>query len=322
MNTPVFLSALAEPLGKFVQYKQALNRKYRTEGASLRLFDRFLVENHVTSWESLESVLIDEFLKSRPRAKPRSYNHLVGVLHRFFAWSVVQRLTQRNPVSAKLRRETAQWIPYLFNLSDAKRLLALVRTLPDQPQARHRALVYETVFALLYGLGLRAGEVAKLKLGDVNFAQDSLFIRETKFSKNRIVPFGPQFADRLRRYIEQCHGEKPEPEAPLFSFTKCGCIHPGTISQTFHKLVPKLQLPIPPGVSPPRLHDLRRSFAVGTLLRWYREGINPNGRLMHLATFLGHVDPNSTAVYLTITEELLREADQRFRAAAPKGGAQ
>jgi hypothetical protein len=43
---------------------------------------------------------------------------------------------------------------------------------------------------------------------------------------------------------------------------------------------------------------------------------------MHLATFLGHVDPTSTAVYLPITEELLREADQRFRAVAPKGGAQ
>jgi hypothetical protein len=58
------------------------------------------------------------------------------------------------------------------------------------------------------------------------------------------------------------------------------------------------------------------------LLRWYREGIDPNSRLIHLATFLGHVDPNSTVVYLPITDELLREADQRFRAAAPKGGAQ
>jgi integrase len=231
-------------------------------------------------------------------------------------------LTRCNPVCAKLRRETAQRLPYLFNLNDAKHLLDLVRSLPDRSRAPHRALVYETVFSLLYGLGLRAGEVAKLKLGEVDFAQDTLFISETKFCKSRIVPFGPRLAARLRRYIEQCHGEKREPDAPLFSFTKRGCIHPGTISQTFHKLLPDLKLLVPPGVSPPRLHDLRRSFAVRTLLRWYREGIEPNSRLMPLATFLGHVDPNSTAVYLPITEELLREADQRFRAAAPKGGAQ
>src|ERR1700691_2578315 len=76
----------------------------------------------------------------------------------------------------------------------------------------------------------------------------------------------------------------------------------------------------PPGVSPPRLHDLRHSFAVATLLRWYRQGIDPNCRLMHLSTFLGHVDPSSTAVYLTITEELLHQAAQRFQVLAPKGG--
>src|SRR5438105_3846560 len=62
-----------------------------------------------------------------------------------------------------------------------------------------------------------------------------------------------------------------------------------------------------------------RPTAVGTLFRWYRSGIDPNTRLIHPATFLGHADPASTAVYLTITEELLREADRRFRVFAPRG---
>ncbi len=94
MNTSIFHSALAEPLGHFVQYKRALNRKYRTEAAALRLLlDHYLCEHAVASREAIDSTLIDDFLKSRPRARPRSYNHLVGVLHRFFAWAVMQRLT-------------------------------------------------------------------------------------------------------------------------------------------------------------------------------------------------------------------------------------
>jgi integrase len=60
------------------------------------------------------------------------------------------------------------------------------------------------------------------------------------------------------------------------------------------------------------VHDLRHSFAVGTLLRWYRTGVDPAQRLIHLSTFLGHVNPESTAVYLTITTDLLQEANQRF----------
>ena len=59
-------------------------------------------------------------------------------------------------------------------------------------------------------------------------------------------------------------------------------------------------------------------FAVGTLLRWYRSGENAGAGLLKLATFLGHVDANSTAVYLTITAALFQEANRRFETfAAP-----
>jgi site-specific recombinase XerD len=317
-----FHSALAGPIANFVRYKRALNRKYVTETAALRLFDRYLGDHAVPDWKSIDGTLIDDFLRSRSRTRPRSYNHLLGVLRRFFQWTVVQHLTEHNPVLTRPRRQTGQRVPYLFHLEDAKRLLEVARSLPDRSRAPHRALVYETVFAMLYGLGLRVGEVARLKLGDVDLNRDTLFIRETKFSKSRIVPLGPKLAQRLQRYLDERHGGTHEPELPLFSFTKRGCIHEGTISQTFHALLPRLNLHIAPGVSPPRVHDLRHSFAVGTLLRWYREGIDPHRRLIHLSTFLGHIDPNSTAVYLTITDELLREADRRFRAFAPTGGDQ
>jgi hypothetical protein len=57
---------------------------------------------------------------------------------------------------------------------------------------------------------------------------------------------------------------------------------------------------------------------VGRLLRWYRDDANPADKLVKLSTFMGHVDPASTAVYLTITADLMDAAGQRFeRFAAP-----
>jgi integrase len=95
-------------------------------------------------------------------------------------------------------------------------------------------------------------------------------------------------------------------------------VDPCTVSQVFHRLVMALDLPVPEGVSPPTLHCLRHSFAVGCLLRWYRQGLDPGDRLHQLSTFMGHVDPASTAIYLTITAELFDEANNRFeRYAAP-----
>ena len=225
MNSPVFLSSLAPFLRQFVQYKRALNRKYRADAEVLRLLDRYLHGRHIVGWQAIDGALIDDFLKSRPRVSPRSYNHLLGVVHRFFAFAVMQEWMQRNPVTASPRRNTGGRIPYLFNLDAAKRLLGVARSLPGRSMARYRGLVYETIFALLYGLGLRVGEVVRLKLADSDFTRDLLFIRETKFRKSRIVPLGPNMAHRLKRYVEERHGGNAAPGLPLFSFTKRGCIH-------------------------------------------------------------------------------------------------
>jgi hypothetical protein len=54
------------------------------------------------------------------------------------------------------------------------------------------------------------------------------------------------------------------------------------------------------------------------MVHWYREGINPESHLPYLATYLGHRNVHSTLVYLTITQELLRHASNRFRAAEPE----
>jgi integrase len=80
--------------------------------------------------------------------------------------------------------------------------------------------------------------------------------------------------------------------------------------------VPSLGLIIPADTRRPCVHCLRHSFAVGTLLRWYRTGLDPAARLHHLSTFLGHVSPDTTAVYLTITSDLFAEANRRFEALA------
>jgi integrase len=309
---------LASPLtgliGQFLAHKRALARKFLVEEKALRLLDRYLVQAGVKVLDEVSPEVLDNFLASRPRRTARSYNHLLGTVARLFNWLVDQGILESSPLRARPRRQTVQRIPFLFDPPTARRLLDLAEHLPDNPRAPLRGLTYRTIFGLLYGLGLRVGEVSRLHRGDVDFDRNLLEIRRTKFSKSRLVPFGPHLATSLRRYLDvrtQVRGVLAA-DAPVFSFVRGGCLNPSTISQTFHSLVPRLGLQVPPGTSPPRAHDLRHSFAVGTLLRWYRAGLDPGVRLLHLSTFLGHVDPGSTAVYLTITQELLHEANRRF----------
>lgn len=310
-----FTSFLANEIRDFLKYKRSLGKKFNTEERALHLLDQFIIKKRIVNIKKMDQSFLEGFLISRPRSRPRSYNHLVSVIHRFCDWLVKEEKILTSPASSiRSRRATSQRVPFIFNSSSFKRLLALSEQLPDKPRTLHRSKIYSMIFILLYGLGLRVGEVSRLCKKDIDIVKNVLIIRQTKFSKDRLVPFGPKIARRLQEYIEirkDCYGSF-NLNAPLFISTNGMPISPVTISQTFHNLIPKLQLTIPNGVSAPHLHTLRHSFAVGTLLRWYKSGVNPMQRLIHLSTFLGHVDPSSTAVYLTITEDLLREANLRF----------
>lgn len=317
-----FSSILAENMETYLQYKRAITRKFRNEEMALRLLDRYLLSHCILDTDAITPTLIENFLVSRPRKQPRSYNHLLGVIRCFFSWLVLQGILPCSPVQVRARRVTASLKPYLFSPDQIKILLELAADLPDRPKGPNRGRIYHLMFALLYTLGLRVGEVTRLLRADVDLNRKLLQIRQTKFDKDRLVPFGPALERQIVTYIEWREAQTTGslPEHPLFTFNAGRAVNPCTISQTFHHLVVDRFVP-PPGVSPPCLHCLRHSFAVGTLLRWYRSGIDPNTRLMHLSTFLGHADPASTAWYLTITEELLDEANSRFEQfAAPAIG--
>lgn len=310
--------SLATAVADFLTHKRALGRKYQTEEATLRLLLAFADQHGVEDLRQLTPSLLDEFVASRPRERARSFNHLVGILGCFLDWAVTQQRLEASPLRRTRRRETAQRLPFLFDPAQARRLLEAAAALPDNPRATGRGPTYHGIFALCYGLGLRAGEACGLRLGDIDAARQLLVVRGGKFDKSRLVPHGPRIAALLARQLERrgVEGAAPEPDAPLFTFDSRRSVHPGSASLTFHRLVVELAFPAPDGVAPPHLHCLRHSFAVGCLSRWYREGLDPSTRLYQLSTFMGHVNPASTAVYLTITPQLLAEANRRFEAFA------
>jgi integrase len=293
----------------FLAHQRALGRKYRSEQATLRLLARFAADREITDIGALDAGILDEFFASRPRPRARSFNQLVGIVSCWLDWTVAQQLLDRSPLRTRRRRETAQRVPFIFDLAAARHLLDAAAALPDNSRAVGRGALYHTIFSLCYGLGLRAGEACSLRVGHVDVARQLIEVRGGKFGKDRLVPFGPRIGNLLAVHLEHAG---PDHETPLFSFDGRHPSHPGTASQVFHRLVIDLDLNVPVGIGTPRLHSLRHSFAVGCLTRWYRSGDDPTARLYHLSTFMGHVDPVSTAVYLTITTDLLAEANRRF----------
>lgn len=176
-------SFLRPEIEAFLAHKRALRRRYDTEERTLALLDDYLVAHDVLDLSAITPDLIDAFLRSRPRAHPRSYNHLRCTLVRLFAWMVGQGRLAAIPVQSPPRRARYQRTPYIIDKAGARRLLALARALPDKGGTVARGATYYTLFAILYGLGLRVGEACRLRMADVDWDRQLLVIRETKFYK-------------------------------------------------------------------------------------------------------------------------------------------
>ena len=243
---------------RFLAGRRALGRKYRSEESELRLLLRFADERRVGRLDQLTPALLEEFLASRPRSRPRSFNHLLGVVACLMEWAVAQELLAASPLRTRRRRVTSVRAPFLFDPAQARRLLDAAAALPDNSRAVQRGPTYRTIFALCYGLGLRAGEACGLRLGDVDVQRSLLVVVGGKFGKSRLVPHGPRIASLVGEQLKRCQAAgTPDAGAPLFSFDGRRCVSPGTASQVFHGLVTGLALPVPDGVSPPCLHSLR-----------------------------------------------------------------
>lgn len=316
---PHLRSCLGPYIEQFLDHKRSLGRRYDVEAKTLALLDAYLLDRGVISLSEVTSGLVDAFLRSRPRSRPRSYNHLRCTVGRLFSHMVDHEQIAVTPLRSPPRRARYERTPFIFDPTAARRLLTLAKTLPSKGGTLDRGSTYHAIFALLYGLGLRIGEVCRLHIEDVDLQRRLLVIRETKFYKSRLVPFGPKIEALLTQHVRRRRADLVvgnRNDSPLFCLRGGRPINPCTISLTFHALVPRLGLEIAPGVSPPRLHDLRHAFAVGVLTRWYRLGLDPQAHLLALSTFMGHVDISSTAVYLTMTPELLELANRRFESFA------
>jgi integrase len=176
-----------------------------------------------------------------------------------------------------------------------------------------KAVTYETLVGLLATTGMRMGEAIRLDRADLDWNNGVLTVRSSKFGKSREVPLHPSTLGALRAYQRRCDQLCPRPKAPSFFISTTGTrLDQPTVGATFVMLARQAGLGPRSPRCRPRPHDLRHSFAVRTLLNWYRAGDNVESKLPLLSTYLGHVSPASTYWYLTAAPELLALASKRL----------
>ena len=217
------------------------------------------------------------------------------------------------PPAGLLGPSSRRVTPHVYSEAEIAALLRAAGEL--NPAGGLRSHTYVTLLGLLVTTGLRISEALQLGYSDVDLDSGVLTVRRTKFRKSRLVPLHPSTVTALASYARQRNHHYPQTSAPTFFVHKRGKpLNVSTVASTFCVLRNRLGWIKDHHGRRPRLHDMRHTMAVRTLLRWYREGVDVDRKMPVLSTYLGHVEVRDTYWYLTAVPELMAFTAARFEA--------
>jgi integrase/recombinase XerD len=298
--------SLGDALGDYLALRRALGFKLAATGRLLGQFVDYLSE-HGVGMPTTDDALAWANLPACASANWRAIR--LSVVRGFASYLHGLDASVEVPSADLIRRGPDRATPYLYADSEIRGLLAAAGELSPPL----RAATYQTLIGLLATCGLRVSEAIALNSTDLDPDEGLLVIRETKFAKSRLVPLHSTTQARLAAYITLRDQTRAHPLCPALLISGTGTrLHHSNVSLTFAGLAQRVGITRRSAVCRPRLHDLRHSYAVATVLDWYRTGVDVPAMMPRLATYLGHTDPKHTFWYLTAAPELMALAGQRL----------
>lgn len=302
------MSSLCQVLEEYLTMRRALGFKLRESGRALRRFVEF-AEEKGASFITTELALC--WAQQPSEADPAYWSNRLDMVRCFARYCKALDARTEIPAEGLLPHRFRRKPPYLYSEAEILRIIEAADQLPSRTGLR--AATYSTLFGLVAVTGMRSSEPISLDHGDVDLDRGVITIRSTKFGKFRHVPIDSSTQQVLEQYRRQRDHLCPAPQAPSFFLSEQGKrVGQFAMEQTFVKLSHKIGLRGPNDRRGPRLHDLRHTFAVRTILDWYRKGLDVERHLPKLATYLGHTHVNDTYWYLSATPELLQWAVRRL----------
>ncbi len=299
-----FKSFLSVNFEEYIRYRESLGYQESRNKCYLASFDRFITRGEV-GWCDLKPKLFFKFIKQLDLA-PLTVNRTISSLRGFFSYLQRIEIVEENPLKDIVGKKIVPYIPFIFSEKDTRRLLdAINRKIRKNPKNYFRDYTIFMVILLLVRCGLRISEPLSLKINDYRICEGTIFIQNTKFNKDRLIPVPISAMQELSNYLSARRNFVNNPNNPhLFPGKQMFRIDRGAVYSVFYQAVEDIGIKqekksfdnIRFGKSTP--HSLRHSFAVNTLLRIKANGKSAQDALPVLAAYMGHKNYQSTAVYL------------------------
>lgn len=299
-------TSLRQQAQEYLAMRRALGFKLISQGRTLMGFITYAEGAGATVITA--GIALDWARSTRGGVNPAYWAQRLGVVRVFTLHLQTLDPATQIPPAGLLPWRPRRITPYVYSPGEITLLLEAASRL----RPRLRAATWHSVLALLTVTGMRVSEVCALDRDDVDLDHGILTVRESK-GISRDIPLHPSTAAALGGYARLRDHLRPAPANPAFFISTRGTrLDASNMPRVFRGLLTTAGIRQPPGQRRPRMHDLRHSFTVTSLVRWYRAGADVQAKLPLLTTYLGHADPACTYWYLTGTPELLALAAARL----------
>lgn len=311
MRNKSFVSSLGPTILLHVTLKEALGRHFGAERWTLAHLDRFLAADGGT-----------ELTATSFAAWCRTFTHLKSGVRRARMQAARKLCLYRRrkdpdcfvPDATQFPAQHQRLRPHIFTEDEVVRVLKAAEVLEPSNNSPLHKEVLRLAIVLLYTTGLRRRELVRLTIADWDPVERTLLVRTSKFFKTRLVPLSKDASSELIAYLAILASHVPLlADTPLLWHRSAlgRAYSGGGMGHALRCLFRAAGVHTDAG-EPPRTHDLRHTFAVHALLRWYRAGDDVQAKLPYLSTFMGHVSIDSTRYYLHFVQPLADAASKRF----------
>ena len=296
----------------YLRLRRALGFQLNDPERYLRQFVSFLESRQVST---LTAALAVEWATSKRSVQPAHQAARLRAVRSFAKYYSGIEPNTEIPSVGVIPHRPQRAIPYIYSPEEVTTILQTAAGLSHRSELSRQTVV--TVLAILSVTGMRIGEVMALNQDDVDFCDANLYINRTKFGKSRIVPVQRSTAMALAEYGElrdKVLGRRRTSNA-FFATGEGRRAIQHTIRHAFVRITKQIGIRGSDAPTGPRLHDFRHTFAVQTLIRWYRQGLDAEREFPKLSTYLGHRHWSDTYWYLTAVPELMALATRRLERA-------
>lgn len=312
MTTNPIEHRITSQVESYISFKQGMGFQLLVEAAELRRLAAFacLLKHD----GSLTVELALNWVTDKPGRSRWYQARRLETVHRFAQYVRLLDNETQIPRPGIFGHCHGRTVPYIFTVDEVVLLMESASKLYSPDGLRAHSV--RTAIGLLWATGLRVGELCQLDRDDVELGSGEIHVRQTKFNKERKIPIHATVVEQLRAYALKRDAVCTNTKTSHFFLWTNG--EPLTVRKLDYSFTVIRDHLLPPGQQiwqrrPPRLYDVRHSFACATIRRWYDEGIDVNHHLLLLSTYLGHVKPSDTYWYLTGIPELLALTTDRFQ---------